>query len=79
VDLLIHECNFPDEFGQYAEPTGHSHTSRVAELARRAQVGRLILTHFDPQRTEADPVGLATAQAIFPQTELAADGLAVEF
>jgi ribonuclease BN (tRNA processing enzyme) len=79
VDLLIHECNFPDEFGQYAEPTGHSYTSAVADLARRADVGRLILTHFDPQRTDEDPIGLSTARAIFPPTDLAADGLEVEF
>ena len=79
VDLLIHECNFPDDQTEWAEKTGHSHTSAVAQLAREAGVGRLILTHFDAQRTEDDPVGLDAARAIFPETSLSDDLMVVEF
>jgi len=79
VDLLIHECNFPDEMQQWCETTGHSHTTAVTELARDAGVGRLFLTHFDPQSDADDPVGLETARAIFPETEIAEDQLTVEF
>jgi ribonuclease BN (tRNA processing enzyme) len=78
VDVLIHECNFPDDERQWCEKTGHSHTSQVAALAREANVGRLYLTHIDPRRSGDDPIGLAVAQAIFPETYLAEDLLSFE-
>lgn len=73
VDLLIHECNFPDARAEQAAPTGHSHTSQVARVAAEAGVGRLVLTHLDPSLEGDDPVGLADARAIFPDTELGRD------
>jgi ribonuclease BN (tRNA processing enzyme) len=73
VDVLLHECNFPDHHSNWAQPTGHSHVTPVAELALRGDVGRLYLLHFDPQNTGDDPVGLPTARAIFPQTWLLQD------
>lgn len=79
VDVLIHECYFSDDMAQWCEQTGHSHTSQVAELARSAQVGRLILTHIDPQQPGDDPIGLATAQAIFPKTIVAEDLLEIDW
>ncbi len=79
ADVLIHECNFPDEMSQWCEQTGHSHTSAVARLAKEAGVGRLYLTHIDPQRPDDDPIGLAIARAIFPQTTLAEDLMEIEF
>ena len=79
ADVLIHECYFPDDMAQWCEKTGHSHTSLVAKLAKDAGVGRLLLTHIDPQRPDDDPIGLATAQAIFPATLLAEDLMEIEF
>ncbi len=79
VDVLIHECNFPDEMAEWAVQTGHSHSTQVAELARDAQVGQLILLHFDPQHPEDDPIGLETVRQIFPNTLLAEDLMTVEF
>jgi ribonuclease BN (tRNA processing enzyme) len=78
ADVLIHECNFPDELAQWCEKTGHSHTTQVATLAREAQVGRLYLTHIDPQQPGDDPIGLQTARAIFPTTVLAEDLMEIE-
>jgi len=74
VDLLIHECYFPDVLREQALKTGHSHTTPVAQVARRAGVGRLLLVHVNPLSDEADPIGLATARAIFPETYLGQDG-----
>lgn len=79
VDLLVHECYFRDEQAAWAEKTGHSHTTAVAQLARQAEVGRLLLVHINPLATGADPVDLASARAIFPQTTLGADRMEVEF
>lgn len=78
VDLLIHECYFPDGREEWAATTGHSCTSQVARLARDAGAGRLLLTHIDPEANSDDPVGLPAARAIFPQTELAHDLMEIE-
>jgi ribonuclease BN (tRNA processing enzyme) len=79
VDLLVHECNFPDDQAEFAERTGHSWTTAVARVARAADVGHLMLVHINPLATVADPVGLPTARAIFPKTDLGHDRLVVEF
>jgi len=79
VDVLIHECYFPDDRAELALKTGHSHTTPVAELARDAGVGQLFLVHIDPLNTSEDPVDLQTARRIFPDTHLAGDGLVSEF
>lgn len=73
VDLLIHECYFPDERSEWAERTGHSCTKPVAQLARDAAVGRLVLVHIDPQRADDDPIGVAAACRIFPNTIIGED------
>ncbi len=79
VDLLIHECNFPDEAAALAAKTGHSYTSAVARVARDAAAKRLLLTHIDPQHPEDDPIGLPAARAIFPATDLAEDLMEIDF
>jgi ribonuclease BN (tRNA processing enzyme) len=79
VDLLIHECYFPDELADWALKTGHSAATPVAELARDAKVGRLVLVHVDPQRSDDDPIGLANVRAIFPNAEIAEDLMELEF
>jgi ribonuclease Z len=79
ADVLVHECYFPDSQREFARVTGHSHTSAVAELAREAGVGRLVLVHLDPESNERDPVGLDVARSIFPRTDLGEDLLEIEF
>ena len=48
VDLLIHECYFGDDHVEWAEKTGHSHTTPVLEVAKAAGVKGLVLVHCDP-------------------------------
>lgn len=79
VDLLVHECYFPDAMAAWARTTGHSHTTPVAELAKKSRAGRLLLVHLNPLGPEPDAIDLATARAIFPETEIATDLLEVEF
>lgn len=79
VDVLIHECYFPDDMRDWAQKTGHSHTTAVAQLAASAGVGRLFLVHPDPQRSDNDPLGLNDARRIFPQTILAEDLMETDF
>ena len=47
VHLLVHECTFADGLEDLAALTGHSCLTPVAELARDAAVGRLVLVHFN--------------------------------
>lgn len=77
VDLLIHECNFSDAQAEFCAKTGHSHTSQVVALAAEAEVGRLLLVHIDPLLIGDDPIDLASARAVFPNTDVAEDLLDV--
>ena len=79
VDVLIHECYFPDDMAEWAAKTGHSTAAAVARLAMDAKVGRLLLVHSDPQTCEDDPIGLESMRTIFPNTELVEDLQDVEF
>lgn len=72
-DLLIHECNFPDSQADIAAMTGHSYASQVAEFAKSANIGRLLVVHVDATSREIDPVDIPAMQAIFPNTTLGTD------
>jgi ribonuclease Z len=78
-DLLVHECYCADARADWAAKTGHSHTTPVAQVARAAGVKKLVLVHFDPCTTAADPIGLATARAIFSETIVGEDRMELEF
>lgn len=79
VDLLVHECYFPDAYAEWSRRTGHSCTTPVAQVARQAGVTRLVLVHINPLLTEDDPIGLAVARAIFPNTQIGEDLMELEF
>lgn len=79
VDVLVHECNFRDQEREHALTTGHSHTTPVVEVARKAEVGRLVLAHINPLTPENDPIDLQAAREIFPATEIARDNLSIDF
>jgi ribonuclease BN (tRNA processing enzyme) len=78
VDLLLHECNFADNTGNYPRLTGHSWLMPVAEVAAAAEVGRLVLVHIGPQYESDDAFDLAAARRVFAETELAMDGMELE-
>ncbi len=79
VNLLVHECNFADGDEVLAEKTGHSCITPVAEVARKANVGKLLLLHFNPLNTEPSPVDIDPVRGIFPFVQLARDELHVDF
>lgn len=79
VNLLLHEANFADGAEAFAEKTGHSCTSQAAEAAKAASVERLVLIHVDPRSPLLDPINSAAARAIFPRTEVATDGMILDF
>lgn len=79
VDLLVHECNFRDAQAEWAVKTGHSFTSAVAQMAARAGVKRLVLTHFDSLDETDDPIDLAAARRIFAPTLIGEDNMELDF
>lgn len=79
VDLLLHECYFPDEKADLAQMTGHSYASQVGQIAQEAQVGELVLIHFDPFADPVTPVDLTAVRKIFPNTTLGEDLTTIEF
>ena len=79
VDVLLHECYYPDDLAEMATLTGHSTSTPVAQLARNANVKRLILVHVNPSAEQDDPLVLAQAQKILPSTTLGRDLMEIDF
>jgi ribonuclease Z len=71
ADALVIEATYMEEERQMAADYAHLTAKMAAELAAKAGVGRLILTHISRRYRESDV--LAEAQAIFPNTTVARD------
>ena len=76
VDLLFHEATFANEDAPRAKETFHTTAAQAAEIARRAEVKKLLIGHFSA-RYEDENVLLQEASAIFPDTQLAEETLCV--
>ena len=76
VDLLFHEATFADAERKRAKVTGHSTAAQAAQIAQAAQAKRLVIGHFSA-RYEDESALLKEAQAIFPDTITAAEGLKI--
>ncbi|MFA6402834.1 MAG: ribonuclease Z [Salinivirgaceae bacterium] len=73
VDLLYHEATFADEGKKRAKETGHSTARQAGEIAKKAEVKKLIIGHFS-HRYKSLEVLLNEAREEFPNTELTNDG-----
>ena len=82
ADLLIHESTYAFKESQMAYERGHSTASMAAQIAAKAKVNKLILTHFSPRYTPGNETSandlLNEAKAIFPNTQLAKDFLQID-
>lgn len=76
VDLLFHEATFANEDAPRAKETFHTTAAQAAEIARRAEVKKLLIGHFSA-RYEDENILLQEASAIFPDTQLAKETLCV--
>jgi ribonuclease Z len=73
ADLLFHEATFAESEAQRAKETCHSTARQAAEIARLANVKKLIIGHFSARYHELDRL-LDEAKSVFENTVLAKEG-----
>ena len=78
ADLLVHEATFGGDEAERAKETGHSTAAEAAPRGggRRRPAARA--HHISPRYSRDAPELLAEAQAVFPETIIARDGLTVD-
>lgn len=79
VDLLVHEAYFNDDEQDWAELTGHSCATAVAQNAAAAGAKQLVMVHMNPMCESDQPLDLTKARAAFGEIVVAEDGMVVEF
>ena len=78
ADVLVHEATFGDEEAARAVETGHSTAREAAMIARDANVGTLLLTHFSARYSrDASELGKEARQC-FERTLVGKDGMELE-
>ncbi len=77
ADLLIHEATLEDELFERAQEDGHSTASEAAEIAKKAKVKRLILTHVSSRYKSTEHL-LEQARKIFSNVNVAEDFMKIE-
>ncbi len=76
-DLLIFDSTFRDSDREKAVERKHSTSLEAAELAKKAKVRQLVLTHFSARYTRVSSL-VREARRVFPNTIAASDGLTIE-
>jgi ribonuclease Z len=77
ADILIHEATLAADLKEYATTVGHSTAGEAAQVAQRAGVLTLILTHISSRYANTTQL-LEEARLIFPNTVVAEDLLELE-
>ncbi|MDR6225766.1 ribonuclease Z [Desmospora profundinema] len=78
ADLLIHEATFRKGREDLAAKHGHTTSVQAAQIAVRAGVGGLLLTHISPRYSNAEAAELEEeARKQFPNTDVVVDGQTV--
>lgn len=73
TDLLIHDATFLEE----EEGKAHANVKQAAEIAKKAKVKKLILTHISRRYTSAKELQ-KEAKKVFKNTKVAYDGMKVK-
>lgn len=78
ADLLVHEATFAEEELARAMETGHSTAREAAEIAARAGVRQLALTHLSARYSRDNSELVQEAKNVFVNTVIARDGMEIE-
>lgn len=78
ADLLVHEATFSEEERERAQETDHATAGEAAKVALAARARRLALTHLSARYSAAWDILLKEAQAVFPETVVAKDGMTID-
>lgn len=73
ADLVVHEATFAHDLAEMAYQYHHSTARQAAELAKEANAGQLLLTHFSSRYSSSEELIplLEEAELVFPETLLA--------
>jgi ribonuclease Z len=78
ADLLVHEATFTHDEHPRALETRHATAREAAQVARAAGARRLVLTHLSARFSTQWQELLDEARVVFPETEVAKDGMVVD-
>jgi len=67
ADVLIHEATFTSELKDVAIHYGHATAKQAADIAKKAGVDRLYLSHISPRYLDYLEI-LKDAQQVFPDS-----------
>ena len=73
VDLLYHEATFLNDKIDLAKTTGHSTAAQAATIAKKANVGELIIGHYS-NRYKSKEDFKTEAETVFSNIKLASEG-----
>ncbi len=77
ADILIHESTFEGKYEDKSFETGHSTSNQAAEIAKKAKVKKLLLTHVSTRYKKSDILE-AEAKEIFENSKVAQDFMSIE-
>lgn len=77
ADLIYHEATYLDNMREKAQERYHSTSKQAAEIARKAMVKKLLIGHFSSKYATLEQF-LQEAKEVFPNTELATEGVTYE-
>lgn len=73
ADMLYHESTFLEEHMDRASTTYHSTAKEAANIAKKANVGKLLLGHFSARYKDIEPLQ-EEAREVFKESYLAIEG-----
>lgn len=76
-DMIYHETTYLDNLRERAESRFHSTSKQAAELAKKAGVKKLLIGHFSSKYDTLEEFE-QEAREVFPNTELALEGVCYE-